>query len=178
MTADILNLLNQAAAKYGLPPAVVVAQAEQESGGNQYDSSGNVLTSPAGAMGVMQLEPSTAAQLGVDPTDTGQNIDGGVHYLAMLVKEFGDLQLALAAYDWGPGHVQRNGFQNWPQETINYVASILKKAGVGVGEAIGGGGGGIEPGAPGAPPSEAGFSFLELAVIIAGVAIVLYVVSS
>ena len=130
MTSEILNLLTAAAARYGVPADLVIAQADQESGGNQYDSNGRVLTSSAGAMGVMQLMPATAADLGVDPSDPAQNIDGGVRYLAQLLKEFnGDTQLALAAYNWGPGHVAKNGFANWPTETANYVSSILSKAG-------------------------------------------------
>jgi soluble lytic murein transglycosylase-like protein len=128
MDADILNLLNAAADRYAVPRDLVIAQAEQESGGRQYDSQGNVLTSSAGALGVMQLEPATARDLGVDPTDAAQNIDGGVRYLANLLKQFnGDPQLALAAYNWGPGRVAQHGFNNWPAETTNYVTSILAK---------------------------------------------------
>jgi len=75
--------------------------------------------------------PATAASLGVaDPFDPAQNIDGGVRYLAQLLQQFnGDTQLALAAYDWGPGRVAQHGYSNWPTETINYVSSILSKAG-------------------------------------------------
>jgi len=130
MTADVLALLQSAAARYGLDPALVIAQANAESGGRQYDSSGNVLTSSAGALGVMQLMPATAAGLGVDPTDTAQNIDGGVRYLAQLIKEFGgNTTLALAAYNWGPGNVSKNGLNNWPTETMNYVSSIMAAIG-------------------------------------------------
>jgi soluble lytic murein transglycosylase-like protein len=134
MTADVLALLNSAAAKYSVPASLAIAVANQESGGNQYTADGGVLTSSAGALGVMQLMPATAASLGVDPTDTAQNIDGGVRYLAQLLQEFdGNQTLALAAYNWGPGNVAKNGMSNWPAETGNYVASIL--------DAIGGDGG-------------------------------------
>lgn len=126
MTAQIQQLLIQAATRYGVDPQLVVAQAQQESGGNQYKSDGSLVISKAGAIGVMQLMPATAAELGVDPTDTAQNIDGGVRYLANLLRQFGgNVSLALAAYDWGPGRVAQNGFSNWPAETWNYVKSIL-----------------------------------------------------
>jgi soluble lytic murein transglycosylase-like protein len=153
MTADVLALLNQAATQFGVPPALAIAVANQESGGNQYDSSGNVLTSSAGALGVMQLMPATAASLGVDPTDTAQNIDGGVRYLAQLLQEFdGNQTLALAAYNWGPGNVSKNGTENWPEETVNYVSSILSAIG------------GSDSGTAGAIPSTTGL----IAITIAG----------
>jgi soluble lytic murein transglycosylase-like protein len=153
MTADILNLLNEAAARYGVPADLVIAQASQESGGNQYDSHGNVLTSSAGAMGVMQLMPATAADLGVDATDAAQNIDGGVRYLSQLLKQFnGDTQLALAAYNWGPGHVARNGLNNWPTETVNYVSSILAKIGSAISGAV------EDVTGPSSPPIDGGSS--------------------
>jgi len=130
MTVDVLALLNAAAAEYNVPPALAIAVANQESGGNQYNSEGGVLTSPAGALGVMQLMPATAAGLGVDPTDTAQNVQGGVRYLAQLLNQFnGDQTLALAAYNWGPANVQKNGASNWPAETANYVSSILDSIG-------------------------------------------------
>lgn len=132
MTPDVLALVNAAAARYNVPPALAIAVANQESGGNQYNAEGGVLTSSAGALGVMQLMPTTAAGLGVDPTDTAQNVDGGVRYLSQLLNQFdGNQQLALAAYNWGPGNVQTNGLENWPTETMNYVQSILAAIGAG-----------------------------------------------
>jgi len=130
LTADVLQLLNTAAATYGVAPALAIEVANQESGGNQYNADGSLKISPAGAIGVMQLMPGTAAQLGVNPSDTAQNIDGGVRYLAQLLAQFnGDQQLALAAYNWGPGHVSQNGYSNWPTETVNYVSSIMSAIG-------------------------------------------------
>jgi soluble lytic murein transglycosylase-like protein len=121
MDQQIISLLTQAANQYGLPPALVIAQAQQESGGNPN------AVSPAGAQGVMQLMPATAAQLGVtNPFDAAQNIDAGVRYLSQLLTQFGgNIDLALAAYNWGPGNVSKNGFDNWPQETQDYVNSIM-----------------------------------------------------
>lgn len=125
MNVDILNLLNAAADRYGLPRSLVVAVAQQESGGDP-----NAVSS-AGAEGVMQLMPATAVSLGVsNPFDPAENIDGGVRYLSQLMAEFGgDPHLALAAYNWGPGNVAKNGANNWPAETVNYVSSILSKVG-------------------------------------------------
>jgi len=125
MTSSTISLLTAAANKYGVPPELAIAVAQAESGGNP----GAV--SPAGAVGVMQLMPATAAQLGVtDPTDPAQNINGGVQYLSQLLTEFnGDPQLALAAYNWGPGNVSKNGYANWPAETTNYVSSIWSQVG-------------------------------------------------
>ena len=125
MTSEILSLLTSAANKYGVPPELAIAVAQQESGGNP-----NAVSS-AGAVGVMQLMPATAAQLGVtNPTDPAQNIDAGVQYLSQMLSEFnGDPQLALAAYNWGPGNVSKNGYANWPAETQSYVSSIWSQIG-------------------------------------------------
>lgn len=125
MTSDIISMLTAAANKYGVSPDLAIAVAQQESGGNP-----NAI-SPAGAQGVMQLMPGTAADLGVtDPFDPAQNIDGGVRYLSQMLSKFGgDTQLALAAYNWGPGNVSANGYSNWPAETMNYVESIMSAIG-------------------------------------------------
>lgn len=124
----IASLINQAAAAYGLDPALVMAMAQRESGLNP------TAVSRAGAQGIMQLEPATARAMGVtNPFDPAQNIAGGVRYLAQLVNRFaGDLVKAVAAYDWGPTAVQTavDSFgPNWlasaPAETRNYVEAIL-----------------------------------------------------
>jgi hypothetical protein len=120
-------MLTQAAATYGVDPTLVLAVATRESGLNPN------AVSPAGAIGVMQLMPATAAGLGVtNPYDPQQNINGGVQYLAQLLSNYGgDVTKALAAYNWGPGNVNNaiaaNG-ANWlsaaPAETQNYVAAL------------------------------------------------------
>ena len=106
-----------AAKKYSLEPSLIAAVIEQESGGDP-DS-----VSPVGALGLMQLMPSTAKFLNVDPYDPSQCIDGGAHYLQMQLKEFGNIPEALAAYNAGPGNVKNNSWSNI-SETLNYVQRV------------------------------------------------------
>jgi hypothetical protein len=120
---DIGGLLNSAALKYGLDPSLLARVARQESGGNPS------ARSPAGAIGVMQLMPGTARDLGVDPTDPAQNIDGGARYLKQQMDAFGSPELALAAYNAGPGAVRKHGGIPPYRETRNYVSSIVGGAG-------------------------------------------------
>jgi len=101
-----------------LSPALVIAVITEESGGNQ---SAVCVT---GAIGLMQLEPGTAASLGIDPYNTEQNVLGGCLYLSQMLQLFnGNLSLALAAYNAGPGAVQQNGDQV-PSYTQGYVSNI------------------------------------------------------
>jgi hypothetical protein len=111
--------LTAAATKYKVDPLLVQSLAQQESGGSQH------ARSPKGAIGVMQLMPHTAQQLGVDPTDEDQNIDGGVRYLSQMLDRYsGDKDKALAAYNAGPGAVDaHNGVPPY-KETQNYVKNI------------------------------------------------------
>jgi len=114
------------AAKYGVDPNLALAVARQES---NYDQAA---VSPAGAVGVFQLMPATAADLGVNPYVLEENIDGGIRYLAWLIGRYGnDPAVVLAAYNWGIGNVDRAIAQygdDWlshaPLETRNYVARI------------------------------------------------------
>jgi soluble lytic murein transglycosylase-like protein len=82
--------------------------------------------SHAGAQGLMQLMPATAAELGVrDSFDAEQNLLGGSRYLRQLLDKYeGDLDHALAAYNWGQGNVDRQGLDKMPQETRQYIARI------------------------------------------------------
>lgn len=112
-----------AANKYGVDPALVAAVAKQESGFNQGASSG------AGARGIMQLMPETAKGLGVNPDDMVQNIEGGAKYLAEMLKAFGgNVEMALAAYNAGPGNVEAAGgdMSRLPKETQNYVPAVME----------------------------------------------------
>lgn len=81
--------------------------------------------STAGAIGLGQLMPETAEELGVDPNDPFENLDGSARYLALMLREFGNPQLALAAYNAGPAAVHRyGGIPPYP-ETQNHVARVL-----------------------------------------------------
>lgn len=105
---------------YQIDPVLIGLIIEQES---SYDP---LALSPAGAMGLMQLMPDTAWMLGVDdPWDPEQNIEGGVRYFAQQLDRFASIELALAAYNAGPGAVETwGGVPPYP-ETVNYVNSIM-----------------------------------------------------
>ena len=118
------NLFSAASAKYGVDAKLLAAVARQESGFNPR------AVSPAGAQGLMQLMPGTARGLGVtNPFDPAQAIDGAARLLKSLQQEFHRTDLALAAYNAGPGAVHRyGGIPPYP-ETRNYVRSIMAMLG-------------------------------------------------
>lgn len=94
------SLVNQISAKYGMDAKLIKALIQVESGFNASAVSG------AGAQGLMQLMPGTARSLGVTNSfDPAQNIEGGVKYLSQMLDRFGDIRLALAAYNAGPGSI-------------------------------------------------------------------------
>ena len=112
-------LFEGAARKYGVSASLLGAVAHQESG---FDANA---TSPAGARGLMQLMPATARGLGVDPLDPAQAVDGAARLLRGLIREFGAVDKALAAYNAGPGAVHRyNGIPPYA-ETRRYVPAVL-----------------------------------------------------
>jgi len=120
------ELADRAADKYGLPRHLVRSVMAAESGFQP------LAVSPKGAIGLMQLMPGTAADLGADPYDPEQNVDAGTRYLRdLLTKYDGGLRHALAAYNAGPAAVDRyNGVPPY-RETVNYVVRIenaFKKA--------------------------------------------------
>lgn len=98
----------------------------QESRFCHTDAAGETLTSPKGALGMSQLMPATAAELGVDPHNLEENLSGGARYLAAQLERFGSARLALAAYNAGPSRVAEYGGVPPFEETTAYVASILE----------------------------------------------------
>lgn len=115
------SIASEKAIKYNLDPDLVKAVIKAESNWNQY------AVSPKGARGLMQLMPSTAADLGVyDSFDPEENIDGGVRYLRYLLNKFnGNLNLALAAYNAGPARVEKTYSIPAIPETVQYVKRVM-----------------------------------------------------
>lgn len=118
---QIDSLVSANAAAWQVDPALVKAIIANESAFNAN------ATSRTGAQGLMQLEPDTAASLGVrDAYDPAQNISGGTRYIKGLLERFhGDMQLAVAAYNAGPGAVEKYGGVPPYAETQNYVGNVL-----------------------------------------------------
>jgi soluble lytic murein transglycosylase-like protein len=114
--------LTQAALAANLSPTLLSALVWQESRWNPQ------AVSPKGAMGLAQLMPATARDLGVNPADPVQNLQGGARYLRYLLDTFnGDIEKALAAYNAGPGRVRNAGGVPPIAETRAYVASIVRR---------------------------------------------------
>jgi soluble lytic murein transglycosylase-like protein len=115
------SLISQAAARYGLDPAILHGLIQQESGFNASSRSS------AGAAGLTQLMPETAAAMGVsDPLNPAQSIEGGARYLSQLMSQFGgNTSDALAAYNAGPGAVTQYGGVPPFAETQEYVSKVL-----------------------------------------------------
>lgn len=111
--------IEKAANEAGLDPRLLAAMVWQESGFTP-DA-----LSKSGAVGLAQLMPATAEGLGVDPHNPVENLDGGARYLAWTIREFGSVELGLAAYNAGPGNVRAaNGIPDIP-ETQDYVPRVL-----------------------------------------------------
>lgn len=119
-SSSLDDLVQRASAATGVDSSLIRGVIQTESAGKAQ------VVSSKGAVGLMQLMPSTAAELGVDPSDPAQNVLGGARYLASLLKRYdGNEKLALAGYNAGPGAVDRYGGIPPYQETRNYVSSVL-----------------------------------------------------
>lgn len=120
--ADVIPyaaLFNEAGARHDVEPLLLAAVAKIESA---FDPTA---ISPAGAQGLMQFMPATAAEMGVDPFDPTSAVDGAARYLRRELDRFGSVELALAAYNAGPGAVQRHGGIPPFAETQRYVEKVL-----------------------------------------------------
>ncbi len=117
--ANLVPLFMAAGTKYGVSPQLLAAVAQEESGFNPS------AVSSAGAQGLMQIMPSTAAGLGINPMDPAQAVDGAAQILAGNIQNFGSVPLALAAYNAGAGAVEQyGGIPPYP-ETEAYVNNIM-----------------------------------------------------
>ena len=116
------------AQRYNLPPSIFLSLIQQESRFNP------TAVSSRGAIGLGQLMPATARELNVDPRDPMQNLEGSARYLRQMLDRFGTMELALAAYNAGPGRVRQAG-NTIPniRETREYVPSVLRRAGASTG---------------------------------------------
>lgn len=116
---EYIALARAAAQRHNVPEELFLRLVHQESGWNPN------ATSPVGAHGLAQLMPETAALLGVNINDPRQNLEGGARYLRLMYERFGDWRLALAAYNAGPGAVERHNGVPPFAETTQYVSIIL-----------------------------------------------------
>lgn len=115
--------------QYSLPQGLLHRVIYQESHFRTDIIDGSTV-SPAGAVGIAQFMPETAASLGVNPYDPYDSITGAARYLRDLRKQVSSWSEALAAYNWGIGNVKRKGLAAAPQETKTYVAAITADVGV------------------------------------------------
>ena len=128
LPASVVQIARAAAQTHGVDPSLVLAVIWVESRGR------SEAVSPVGARGLMQLMPQTAKDLGVDPTNPVQNVDGGVRYLKRMLAKYGDNErAALAAYNWGTGNVDRayEAGRKWPDQVETYVQRVLTRRGGG-----------------------------------------------
>ncbi|MBF0342251.1 MAG: lytic transglycosylase domain-containing protein [Magnetococcales bacterium] len=115
------QIIQRASERYGVDPDLIRSVIQVESSFNPK------AVSPAGAQGMMQLMPGTAAELGVkNPFNAEENIMGGTLYLSRLLDRYdGNVRSALAAYNWGMGNLERQPASAMPGETRRYVSRIM-----------------------------------------------------
>jgi soluble lytic murein transglycosylase-like protein len=127
------GIFSSSAAQYGLPVGLLEAVAYRESRFRQDIIDGRTRSS-AGAVGIMQIIPRWHPEVGeAGALDPQRAIPYAAKYLQQLQRQFGSWELALAAYNWGPGNLakwQAGTIKNWPAETRAYVAEITRNAGL------------------------------------------------
>jgi hypothetical protein len=137
MAADLRALANQYAEQYGVDPAVFAALVQQESGWNP-----NARNEGSGAYGLTQAMPATARDPGfgvaplTDTSDPGEQLRFGAEYFSKMLERYdGNVEKALAAYNWGPGNADKwsGDRSQLPAETSHYIATITGNAGAGAG---------------------------------------------
>ena len=116
-------LFNEAGARWGIPPTVLAGMAYVES---RFQ---NNVVSEAGAVGMMQFLPGTAASMGVNPYDPNSAVDGAARYLRNALDRFGSLDMAIGAYNIGPGAMARAGAVNPGTQADRYVTAVRAAAG-------------------------------------------------
>lgn len=116
--------ISRAEIEHQIPPMMLERLLYQESRYREDIITGKV-RSRVGAVGIAQFMPATAADLGIDPLDPNQAIQGAARYLRRLYNRFGNWTEALAAYNWGQGNVARRGLAAAPRETRTYWTQIL-----------------------------------------------------
>lgn len=119
----------KAESENGIPPGMLARLLWQESRFRPEFISG-AKRSAAGAVGIAQFMPATAREWGVIATDAGSSIAGAGRYLAWLYRKTGSWSLALAAYNWGIGNVQKKGIEAAPAETQDYFTQIMQDLGM------------------------------------------------
>lgn len=121
---DILSIMEQASQTYDVPLDLIKAVAYHES---RYNPTAE---SKAGAIGVMQLMPINWKPYGItDPKDPYQNIMAGVKMLSKLYNKYNEWEKALAAYNWGPGNVNKTpNRDHWPKATKTYIQRVMEDA--------------------------------------------------
>jgi len=122
--SHILSALKNAAARYGVPLGIMKGVAHTES---RYSPTA---TSRVGAKGLMQLMPVVIRTYGIsNPFSPTQSALGGARFLSKMYRKYGNWPQALAAYNWGPGNVDRRpAMQQWPSATQHYVKNVMGKA--------------------------------------------------
>lgn len=127
--APYLSAIERAERVHGLPAGLLARLLYQESR-YRADIIDGRSRSPAGAIGIAQFMPATAAEFGIDPRDPWASIDAAALYLSQLYRRFGNWSEALAAYNWGQGNVSRRGIDAAPAETRAYYSQIMADVGL------------------------------------------------